>query len=361
MQFVNNPKYVARLTSTDQQNCMNQPKSMNVQKPRDKQKPINQSKPVNMNELLLINKPTFMNQSKSMKKIDLLSSKKHGFIRPDECDACFVHNYSYILDNEDICSTDGNKNVSHILILITSTPENSERRAAIRDTWLSPSRENTADVRYAFLVGMTSDMILQKKLEMEYLSNRDLIQEDFVDSYYNLTLKTLMAFKWASTKCKEAKYFFKTDDDMFVNLDALKEIIKKNERILQKSIAGRCDLNRKPIRNIASKWYISYENYPHKQYPIHCSGTGYVTSMNIVNKVYKISRNIPFIFLEDIFVSLCIRKLGLNMTNLEGFNTGLVKPGCIYKTKEVVTSHRVSPELLRKIWNECFHEAKIKA
>jgi hypothetical protein len=196
-------------------------------------------------------------------------------------------------------------------------------------------------------------MEIQKAVEMENLIFRDIIQEDFIDSYYNLTLKTVMAFKWASIFCKNAKFFMKTDDDMFVNLLALKRITVKHKHALQKSIAGRCNLVRIPVRKTSSKWYMSYENYPQKLFPLYCSGTAYVTSMNVVQKVFEVSKNIPFICLEDVYVSLCMKELRFNMTHMEGFHTGLVKPGCVYTTNKVVTSHRVTPQVLRHVWKNC--------
>lgn len=49
----------------------------------------------------------------------------------------------------------------------------------------------------------------------------DILQEDFTDSYMNLTLKSVMALKWTSTHCQQAQYLLKTDDDIFVNVPTL--------------------------------------------------------------------------------------------------------------------------------------------
>jgi beta-1,3-galactosyltransferase 1 len=217
--------------------------------------------------------------------------------RPDECQECFVHNYTCILDNENICSTDEGKQPVQILVLISTTHGNTERRKALRETWLSLTQENMGDIRYAFLLGTVPDAATQVALETESATYRDIIQEDFVDSYNNLTLKTMMAFKWASKNCKNAKFFMKTDDDMYVNLNSLKTTVRKYSIVLQHSIGGFCNLTREPVRDNSSKWYASYEMYPHKNYPKYCSGTGYVTSLGVVEKVYKVSKNIPFFYL----------------------------------------------------------------
>nr|XP_022312426.1 beta-1,3-galactosyltransferase 5-like [Crassostrea virginica]XP_022312427.1 beta-1,3-galactosyltransferase 5-like [Crassostrea virginica]XP_022312428.1 beta-1,3-galactosyltransferase 5-like [Crassostrea virginica]XP_022312429.1 beta-1,3-galactosyltransferase 5-like [Crassostrea virginica] len=285
--------------------------------------------------------PTFQTLSVQLRK-----SK-----RPDVCNSCFLHKYAYILDNDEICNVEKGKEGVTLLILISTTHKNADRRKALRETWLTSAISNTGDVRYAFLLGSTSDSADQIALETESATYRDIIQEDFIDSYNNLTLKTVMAFKWASTKCKHAKFFMKTDDDMFVNLNALKYTVKKNNLVLQNSIGGYCNLTREPIRSNRSKWSVTYEEYPHDLYPPYCSGTGYVTSLSVAEKVYQISKNIPFIYLEDVYVSLCMSRLGLNVTHITSFHADLQKIGCVYKSENLVTSHRLTPKMLRSVWN----------
>ena len=44
------------------------------------------------------------------------------------------------------------------------------------------------------------------------------MREDFLDTYQNLTLKTLAGVKWAGQFCGQAEFVMKTDDDMYVDL-----------------------------------------------------------------------------------------------------------------------------------------------
>lgn len=46
----------------------------------------------------------------------------------------------------------------------------------------------------------------------------DIVQEDFVDSYRNLTHKAIMALRWVSQNCQNAKLILKADDDIFINI-----------------------------------------------------------------------------------------------------------------------------------------------
>lgn len=71
-----------------------------------------------------------------------------------------------------------------------------------------------------------------------------------------------MSFKWASLKRKVTKFFMKTDDDMFANLNFLKDAVTKYSFVLEKSISGYFILSREPIRSKTQKWSVAYEMYP---------------------------------------------------------------------------------------------------
>lgn len=57
----------------------------------------------------------------------------------------------------------------------------------------------------------------------------DLIVASFVDSYDNLTLKTMASLEWIDNYCNQSEYILKTDDDMFINVPNLLSFIDKTE------------------------------------------------------------------------------------------------------------------------------------
>lgn len=56
-------------------------------------------------------------------------------------------------------------------------------------------------VKVVFLVGQTPSNETQQRINAESELNGDLIQESFLDSYNNLTLKTIMMLKWVNGSC----------------------------------------------------------------------------------------------------------------------------------------------------------------
>ena len=52
----------------------------------------------------------------------------------------------------------------------------------------------------------------------ESLENRDIIQENYVESYWNLTRKTVGQIKWKKEFCPESEILAHLDDDVFIDV-----------------------------------------------------------------------------------------------------------------------------------------------
>ena len=271
--------------------------------------------------------------------------------RKDECNNCFNHDFNYVIDNPNICKLYPGLKEIELLIIILTVHNNIQQRNALRETWLTHSKNNTSNIRYAFLLGEIKDAKLKADVVKESDLFRDIIKEDFVDVYSNLTYKTIMGFKWAATKCGVAKAVLKTDDDMYINVPNVLNIVRNNFSSLHTNIVGSCAQRAGPIRNQKSKWFASINSYPGKLYPGFCSGTGYLTSLNVARKVFEVSPHVPYFHLEDVYVALCIKKLGYHLKGFPGFNPGHPKlDACLYNGKSLVTAHYMTPAMTRQMW-----------
>lgn len=267
-------------------------------------------------------------------------------VRKDACDSCFVHNFKYVINNANVCSP-ANQSID-LLVLVLTIHKNVRSRQVLRDTWLSLSKNNTANVRHVFLLAKTDDQTLQKAVYNESAVYNDIIQEDFVDSYNNLTLKTIMGLKWTSTFCSNVKYVMKTDDDTWVNLPNLLRNLKA-QNTSSDILYGAC-WRGAPHRHKQSKWYVPEHLYPHKTYPMFCSGTGYVMKTSTAEKIYKTSEHVPFFYLEDVYIGLCLKKIGGNAQSMNGFLKNKALKPCSYKENGVITSHYIRLEFIEAIW-----------
>ena len=58
---------------------------------------------------------------------------------------------------------------------------------------------------------------INKRIEIESNFYNDVVQANFIDSYDNLTLKTLSGLRWVSLYCSNSIFTIKVDDDVLVN------------------------------------------------------------------------------------------------------------------------------------------------
>ena len=145
--------------------------------------------------------------------------------------------------------------------MIATVPSNYLVRKVIRETWLTPSHNNTGQVRHAFLIGITNDEILTSQMKQEDVDFGDIIQFSFYESYRNLTMKTLMGFKWATEFCSSAHFIMKTDNDVYVNINGLLRAMLIHGSSLKTSVAGICEMGSLRDTNPSSKWYVSPREY----------------------------------------------------------------------------------------------------
>ncbi|CAH1781651.1 unnamed protein product [Owenia fusiformis] len=270
-------------------------------------------------------------------------------VRPDTCDACFPQS-SYIYKNDNLCSTNNSTTQVKLLIIILTAVSETHNRTTVRKTWTSISNKNTGELRYVFVLGKhAKDPTWNMRALEEAKIYGDIIIKDFMDVYNNLTLKTMSGLKWASDFCSNAKYVMKTDTDTYVNTPKLLQLIDSFE--IENEIIGKCAQHIIPRRNETLKYYVSPVQYPHLTYPPYClGGAGYVTTMEVVKGIARVSPNIPFFFFEDVYVGLCNEALGYKVRSVKEFNKKLKRNAC-WNQKIIITSHRVSPREIRKTWN----------
>lgn len=270
------------------------------------------------------------------------------------CDDCFKQTWDIVLNNANICRffVNGGFDMPQVLITVPSSPENENIRNTIRSTWLSTVQNNTSNIRYVFVLGYSQNGSVNAKVKKESIFQKDIVQFSFLDMYDNLTYKSIMGYKWATKFCQKALFVMKADDDVYLNIPELIRRVYKNRYSLQNRMGGLCNSGDKRVSDLSSKWYVSTSEYPYRIYPTFASGFGYITSMNVVQKIVHKSRTVPYFRLEDVYMGFVMKKLGLGCFSLYGiFHTSKLTPNvCNLKNKEFLLLHHVSPDVVRKIW-----------
>lgn len=294
------------------------------------------------------------------------SLKDSVSVREDSCVNCSKNDFKVILSQENMCKT---PQKIDILILISSAPSEYAQRRTIRQTWGSRCNQIDSRIKCVFVIGnfrntsanidnirtfpskVVDDSYNKSQLIKESKDFKDIVQFDFIDSYGNLTYKTLSGLKWAVNVCASAEYVMKTDTDMFVNTELLPLLVQTAPITL--FMGGFCWGPSFPNRDIFSKWFVSYKSYRHHQFPPMCSGTGYIMSRDVVQLILRKSRNIPFFHLEDVYISLCIHKTAVTPVKLAGFSNLMTKfEDCELYKNNVITSHYMNQEVLYDYWQK---------
>ncbi|GCB80865.1 hypothetical protein scyTo_0021733 [Scyliorhinus torazame] len=235
-----------------------------------------------------------------------------------------------------------------LVLLVTSAQDQLEARSTIRQTWGRARTTHGKRVVTYFLLGYSREH--QEQLQNESSLHKDIIQKDFTDSYYNLTLKVLMGLEWVDRFCPSTSFVMKTDSDMFVNVDYLAELLLGMNRT--NIFTGFVMRNFKPVRCKSNKWFVSEQEYPQEKYPPFCSGTGYVLSADVASRVWNISGIIPYFKLEDVYIGMCLAELKIEPVKIHSqrkFHIGKVKFS-VCKFRNLVTAHKVKPYEARIYW-----------
>ncbi|KPP61088.1 UDP-GlcNAc:betaGal beta-1,3-N-acetylglucosaminyltransferase 4-like [Scleropages formosus] len=245
-----------------------------------------------------------------------------------------------------------------LLLAIKSTAIQVDRRMALRGTWGKQGIIEGKQVKLVFLVGQSPDTVkgysLQKLLEYENKQFGDILQWDFLDSFFNLTLKEVHFLRWFSQECQAAQFVLKGDDDVFVHtrnlLEFLKDYSPSNHLFVGDIISPAY-----PIRNPADKYYIPEEMYSNREYPPYAGGGGYLMSQVTVVGLDQVAQNTDLFPIDDVYVGMCLQKMNVKLVFHNGFKTfgyrQYITPfnACFYKDLMVV--HKLSTTELWTMWS----------
>ncbi|XP_043940734.1 beta-1,3-galactosyltransferase 2-like [Protopterus annectens] len=270
-----------------------------------------------------------------------------GFKYP--LDFVYPYNYKFTLNEPEKCQ---HKDV-FLVLLITTRVNEFATRFAIRKTWGNEGLVPGVFIVRLFLVGIDKHFpdLLQELLKEESMLFHDIIQQNFVDSSINLTIKTLMGLQWVNTFCPKASYIAKLDGDIFLNTEHLVRFLNPNMLTKENYFTGYVIRGTAPYRDSAWKYYVPYELYEPDYYPPYCGGTAYAFSGDMAKKIYDIAHVIKPFNIEDAFIGVCLEKLGINISEPKKnifYGHKMEYETCRFS--ELITVHHISPEELLQIW-----------
>ncbi|XP_030217675.1 beta-1,3-galactosyltransferase 2-like [Gadus morhua] len=223
-------------------------------------------------------------------------------------------NYHFILDDTELC-----RSIHPYLVLIVPVaPGNWIARDAIRRTWGNETLIQGELIQTVFLLGVPKNSsnikVLQRKVRTENRLYHDLIQSDFIDSYHNLTIKTMVMMDWLASRCPKVPYAMKIDSDMFLNVENLVSMLKTPGTPTTIYMTGRLKYESPVVREKNSQWYVSEDSYRENKFPTHLVGMGYVFSLDMPRRLMEISKRVTPFYVEDAYIGVCMKTLGIDFT-----------------------------------------------
>ncbi|XP_039225875.1 UDP-GlcNAc:betaGal beta-1,3-N-acetylglucosaminyltransferase 7-like isoform X1 [Crotalus tigris] len=247
-----------------------------------------------------------------------------------------------------------------LLVVVKSVITQHDRREAIRRTWGQERVLDGKKIKTLFLLGVASKEEerpnYQKLLEYEDRIYGDILQWDFLDTFFNLTLKEVHFLKWFNIYCHHVRYIFKGDDDVFVSPENILEFLKDQKG--GDLFVGDVLVKAKPIRKKENKYYIPDSLYSKTYYPPYAGGGGFVMDGPLAKRLHKASENRELYPIDDVYLGMCLEDLKVAPVAHTGFKTfGLVKnknskmnrEPCFYKSMLVV--HKLQPPDLLNMWD----------
>lgn len=264
--------------------------------------------------------------------------------------------FPMLLNHPEKCSGDIN-----LLMVIKSVATQHDRREVIRKTWGKERVVNGKRITTLFLLGKPANEAEranhQKLVEYEDHIYGDILQWDFLDSFFNLTLKETHFLKWFHTYCSGVHYVFKGDDDVFVGVENIFEFLESNSHD-KNLFVGDVIFKAKPIRNKDNKYYIPHALYNQTYYPPYAGGGGFLMDATLVRRLHYASETLELYPIDDVFLGMCLEVLQVMPIKHYAFKTfGLVKnknsklnrEPCFFKSMIVV--HKLLPSDLLHMWH----------
>jgi hypothetical protein len=174
-----------------------------------------------------------------------------------------------------LCTNEHGKDLDLFVALFSRAGGLKSRNLIRRDIF---NRTRFPSIQVAFILGMSAHASVNTEIIEENEKHGDIIQGEFVDSYRNLSFKSIMHWRWSKYNCMNARYFAKMDDDVFLNIPLLLEYLH-NKTLFdppRPSFSGHVMSSSPAIREKDCRYYVSEKEWPEPVFKPYVNGPFYV-------------------------------------------------------------------------------------
>eukprot|EP00834_Sanchytrium_tribonematis_P008896 NODE_1259_length_1583_cov_0.318733.p1 type:complete len:304 gc:universal NODE_1259_length_1583_cov_0.318733:446-1357(+) len=168
----------------------------------------------------------------------------------------------------------------NMIIAITTSIQDYQRRMAVRNTWKKNIPKDSILIFFMGQSNFTHQQAHHAQLEID--NHQDVVLLDMVDSYRNLTIKMTKIHEYVADHFT-ANWLFKTDTDVWINVDRLMKLYKNYQ---PRTVISKLAKNFDVLKSGSFKNLV----YSNSKYPTFPSGCGYGLSFDIVQYLAQQSK-----------------------------------------------------------------------
>lgn len=224
---------------------------------------------------------------------------------------------NFISPNKSLCYSSDQNLV--LVAFVVIAPDRFEKRMKIRNTWAN--HNSFSNMKVFFSLGRSRNSTVNKMIRDEALLYNDILQVDFVDSYYKIINKVLLTYKWVSLNCQNAKYVLRINDDVVVNSLSLIKYLKtayKKRDIINNTAFGNIMYFGLIVRDVQDKFYVPFEKINKPYYDPYPEGTAFIITADLAARFFYLgfSKLKPFTHTEDVFIGMMVKHDSVNLVNI---------------------------------------------
>lgn len=274
------------------------------------------------------------------------------------------------------------------VVFVITKPDDFKIRSLIRKTWATKFAEKASTVKLYFTFGLDpalanstatlnayKDELDDMLVREESAQFGDIIQWQFPDGYYRLTIKSVAILRWASVYCPRVPVIFKIDADCVLNYDNLvrfsRSVIANHTATGNYYIYGNLWRGAGVIRSAKSKFFTSFRDYPQRSYPDYVGGPWYLAGPELPLFMFRIAvlHAMPALLWEDLYVTgiigqkLIDAKFPLQRRYMYGFDYNIDPDKldyCMYN-RSIIMTQAFNEDNLEELWQRVKRKTKLLA
>ncbi|XP_020795817.1 beta-1,3-galactosyltransferase 2-like [Boleophthalmus pectinirostris] len=259
--------------------------------------------------------PAFKKAPSLAQSLALSHPPEPSWEEPGPYYVAYPRNYRFILEDTVVCK----ESSPFVLLVVPVAPTDVKARNIIRSSWGRRVEIRGRLVQTLFFLGVRRGVgseQLQEKLRQENQQHHDLVQSSFIDSYRNLTVKTMVTLEWLAANCSSSvAYVVKVDSDIFLHVRNLMDLLLQPDTPKTNYMTGLVWWHSPVLRSPGNKFYLPPEVFAEPEYPPYPLGMIYIMSLDLPQKILGISREIKPIFIEDAYLGMCLKRLQILPTD----------------------------------------------